>query len=322
MTRNLFMAMALLVAVLLGCEDPLEATEPDDPNKPRNGSDGDGDGSPNQETGEDNCESILVAIVRDFPDGHPDFHHTGLNDDYVTDMVQTELDGDDKPVRGTADFYSENIDEWYRTIDEVNIEFEHRIELIEQEAGRWVYDNSEFFPLGPDDGFGSDIEAYKTRNYLFTTEIVLNFTYEKGQIFTFRGDDDLWVFINRKLAIDLGGIAKGWTADYVVERGWALSVGAGGDIRSAQDDAVVEVLDPWTQPIARVHLGAGGLATSSQTRRRWRAGGRTVHHLIDPRSGHPADSPVLSATALAETAAYRRFFREASLAALRRAIEK
>jgi thiamine biosynthesis lipoprotein len=104
------------------------------------------------------------------------------------------------------------------------------------------------------------------------------------------------------VAIDLGGIAKGWAADLAIECTAAETVNAGGDIRSRQPATVVEVLDPWHQPVARVALGAGGLATSSQTRRRWRAGSRVVHHLIDPRTGHPASSPVLSATALAATA--------------------
>jgi thiamine biosynthesis lipoprotein len=104
------------------------------------------------------------------------------------------------------------------------------------------------------------------------------------------------------VAIDLGGIAKGWTADQAVERIGAAAVGAGGDVRSARPETVVEVLDPWQQPVARVALGIGGLATSSQTRRKWRAGSRVVHHLIDPRTGGPAASPVLSATAVAAKA--------------------
>jgi len=44
------------------------------------------------------------------------------------------------------------------------------------------------------------------KNFLFTTEIHVMFTYKAGQAFTFRGDDDLWIFVNNRLALDLGSL--------------------------------------------------------------------------------------------------------------------
>ena len=103
--------------------------------------------------------------------------------------------------------------------------------------------------------------------------------------------------------LDLGGVAKGWTCDRVVDGGLAAVVSAGGDVRSADERTGVEVLGIGGEVAARLHLGIGALATSSTLRRRWQAGGRAAHHLIDPRTMAPAVSPVVSATAVAETAA-------------------
>jgi len=103
--------------------------------------------------------------------------------------------------------------------------------------------------------------------------------------------------------LDLGGVAKGWTCDRAVEGGLAAVVSAGGDVRSADERTRVEILGIGGEVAARLRLGVGALATSSTLRRRWRTGGLAVHHLIDPRTMAPAVSPVVSATAVAETAA-------------------
>ncbi len=103
--------------------------------------------------------------------------------------------------------------------------------------------------------------------------------------------------------MDLGGIGKGWACDVAVERGLATVISAGGDIRSHDEATSVPIVDPWGETATVVHLGIGGLATSSTTRRSWPVGGGSAHHLIDPRTSAPAVSPILSATVVAETAA-------------------
>jgi thiamine biosynthesis lipoprotein len=104
------------------------------------------------------------------------------------------------------------------------------------------------------------------------------------------------------LRIDLGGIAKGWAADRAIEWGLARIVSAGGDIASAHPECSVEVGGPDGDTVATIPLGVGALATSSVTQRRWRVAGDEAHHLIDPRSGMPAHSPILSATVVARSA--------------------
>jgi thiamine biosynthesis lipoprotein len=117
-----------------------------------------------------------------------------------------------------------------------------------------------------------------------------------------------WSIVGRQLtrdrgtSIDLGGVAKGWACDQAVERGMARVISAGGDLRSEDSRTVVSVLDPDDDVAVRLALGVGALATSSTTRRRWKAGGREVCHIIDPRTMEPVRSPVLSATVVASSA--------------------
>ena len=73
---------------------------------------------------------------------------------------------------------------------------------LTEQNGSSVYDNSAFFPID-DMGFGNEGNPH---NYHFTTELHATFDYQGGEVFTFTGDDDLWLFINDRLAIDLGGL--------------------------------------------------------------------------------------------------------------------
>jgi len=102
--------------------------------------------------------------------------------------------------------------------------------------------------------------------------------------------------------VDLGGIAKGWACDRAVDLGLATVVSAGGDMRSTDPGTTVPIVDPWGNTAVNIQLGAGGLATSSTSRRRWKVGSREVSHVIDPRTMEPIRTPIVSATVVARSA--------------------
>ncbi len=108
-------------------------------------------------------------------------------------------------------------------------------------------------------------------------------------------------------AMDLGGIIKGWTVDLGVEllspEYPDLFVNAGGDLRctgaeAGADGWVVAVDSPFAgRPDPWEGAMRGAVATSTSLKRRWRtASGATAHHLIDPRTGMPAESPFAQVT--------------------------
>ncbi len=121
------------------------------------------------------------------------------------------------------------------------------------------------------------------------------------------GDGEL--SIPRGLHLDLGGIAKGWTADRAVEEAlaaglpWAL-VNAGGDLRvGGLPPPILVAVDDPLQPgtaVADLRLTHGALATSSVVKRSW---GDGAHHIIDPITGASAETDVLQATVWAPTCA-------------------
>jgi thiamine biosynthesis lipoprotein len=121
------------------------------------------------------------------------------------------------------------------------------------------------------------------------------------------------------LRLDTAGTTKGLAADAAAQllrdRGARRVVAdCGGDLRVAGAPADVVVEHPLTGAPAATLRVAGGVATSGLARRVWpQPGGRTAHHLLDPATGAPAWTGLISATALAPTALHAEALAKAAL---------
>ena len=109
----------------------------------------------------------------------------------------------------------------------------------------------------------------------------------------------------RGVQLDLGATAKAWAADRSAARiarqeGCGVLVSLGGDIavagpapeggwRIRVQDVTGAPDETPEGPYALIAIRDGGLATSSTRARRWQRGGDVLHHILDPRTGLPAE---------------------------------
>jgi thiamine biosynthesis lipoprotein len=131
------------------------------------------------------------------------------------------------------------------------------------------------------------------------------------------------IYLPPDVRLDLGGIGKGWTvdrtADWLTGKG-PFMINAGGDLYAygappGLSGWSIGIVDPWepARDITRLRVRQRAVATSTISRRRWQRGGRLMHHLIDPRTGQPAETDAVSVTVIAHRVALAEVYAKAAL---------
>ncbi|MDO4562415.1 MAG: fibro-slime domain-containing protein [Clostridia bacterium] len=178
-------------------------------------------------------EIKLNIIVRDFQEDGVLFEGRITSDE---GLVSDTLGSDHKPVYNLPKWQEmfgesvtqENLNAFFNDVSGVNMRTQKTItlnskydetEIYNETIGEYQTISGDFYIIDSAvDEMGESSEGFfpidnelfgneeNEHNYHFSVEIHATFRYKKGDIFIFRGDDDVWVYFNNTLCVDLGGV--------------------------------------------------------------------------------------------------------------------